>query len=72
MHQGYYIVVVFSRSSDNKILVPEKTVHLSHSDCPAVYHNLKKARRLWGIIARVLARTGEMMRACGMVYKEVA
>ena len=38
---------------------------------PAVYQNLKKARRRWGMIVRVLVNTGATVRACGMMYKAV-
>ena len=43
----------------------------NNSDWPAVYQNLNKARRQWGVIARVLAKTGSMVRARGMMYKAV-
>ena len=37
-----------------------------------VYHNPKKARRRWGVIARVLANMGEKLRDYEMMYKAVA
>ena len=36
-----------------------------------MYQNLRKARRQWGIIERVLEKTGEIMRARGMMYNAV-
>ena len=36
-----------------------------------VYHKLKKAQRRWGMIARVLEKTGETVQDRGMMYKSV-
>ena len=37
-----------------------------------MYQNLKKARRRWGVIARVLENTVAMVRYHGMMYMAVA
>ena len=37
----------------------------------AVYQNLRKARRPWGIIVRVLEKTGATVWARGIMYKAV-
>ena len=37
-----------------------------------VYHNLWKARQCWGMISKVLTKTGAMVWAHGMIYKAVA
>ena len=47
-------------------------IDYNNSDWPAVYQNLKKARMRWGIITRVLAETGAMVQARGIMYKAVA
>jgi hypothetical protein len=41
------------------------------SDWPAVYYNLKKARKRWARISRVLTREGADTRVSGMFYKAV-
>ena len=41
------------------------------SDWPAVYYNLKKARKRWMRVSRVLTREGADSRVCGMFYKAV-
>jgi hypothetical protein len=41
------------------------------SDWPAVYYNLKKARKRWARVSRVLTREGADSRVCGMFYKAV-
>ena len=41
-------------------------------DWTVVYHNLNKAQRRWGMITGVLAKTGAMVRARGLMYKVVA
>ena len=42
------------------------------SDWPVVYHNMKKARKRSGMIARVLEKIRETVWARVMVYKAVA
>ena len=40
-------------------------------DWPALYKNLAKARKRWGMVSRVLARDGANERAMAMFYKAV-
>ena len=42
-----------------------RTIAYNNSDWATVYLNLSKARSRWGMIARVLERTGETARARG-------
>ena len=46
---------------------------LSSTDCdwPALYKNLSKARKRWGMVSRVLRREGASPRVSGMFYKAV-
>ena len=37
----------------------------------AVYHNLQKYRRRWGMVEGVLERTGATVRSRGEIYKDV-
>ena len=37
-----------------------------------MYQNLRKEQRRWRMIARVLAKTGEIVRSRGMMYKAVS
>ena len=41
------------------------------SDWPAVYYNLKKTRKRWAWVSRVLTQEGADSRVCGMFYKAV-
>ena len=43
----------------------------NNSDWVAVYLNLRKAWRRWGMIARFLERTGKLVRDRGEIYKVV-
>ena len=36
-----------------------------------VYQNLRKSWRQWGMVARVMERTGATVQAQGAIYKEV-
>ena len=36
-----------------------------------LYGNLKKAQQRWGFVTKVLAKTGEMVRARVVMYKAV-
>ena len=47
-------------------------IEYNNSDWVAVYLNLRKAQRRWGIIVRFLERTGAMVQARGEMYKAVA
>ena len=51
---------------------PEWTIAYNNIDWPAVYQNLKKEQRWWGMIVRVLEKPGATVRARGMMYKLVA
>ena len=46
-----------------------RMITYNNRDWPTVYQNLKKAQRRWGMIARVLAKTGATVQARGMIYK---
>ena len=48
------------------------TITYNNTNCLAVYQNLRKSRRRWGMITGLLANTGSTVPAQGMVYKEVA
>ena len=43
----------------------------NNRDWPEVYQNLRNARRRWEVIARVLEKTGYMVRAWRIMYKLV-
>ena len=49
-----------------------RTISYNNSDWAAVYLNLRKAWRRWGMVSRVLKRTGETVRAQGAIFKAVA
>ena len=49
-----------------------RTIAFTNSNWPVVYQNLRKAQRRWGMIARVLVKTGATVRAHWMMYKAVA
>ena len=40
-----------------------RKIAYNSSNCAAVYRNLRKARRRWGMIASVLERIGETVQA---------
>ena len=44
----------------------------NNSDWAAVYQNMSKTRRRWGMIVRVLTNTGETVQAQGIIYKALA
>ena len=48
-----------------------RTIAYNKSYWAAVYQNLRKERRLWGMVVRVLAKMVETVRARGMIYKLV-
>ena len=48
-----------------------RTIAYNNNYWLAVYLNLRKERRRWGMIVRVLERTGAMVRARGAMYKVV-
>ena len=49
-----------------------RTIALNNSDWLAVFQNLNKARRWWGMILRVLTKTEAMVCACGRMSKVLA
>ena len=49
-----------------------RTIANNNSIWTAVYHNLKKAQRQWGMIAQMLAKTVAMVHSRWMMYKVVA
>ena len=54
--------------SDAFLYLGQKITYYN-SDWMAVYQNLRKARRRWGIIARVMAKTVSTVRGQGVMYK---
>ena len=48
-----------------------RLVLYNNSDWLAQYKNLWKARRWWSMLGKVVSKTGEMVRAQGMLYKSV-
>ena len=49
-----------------------QTIAYNNSDWAAVYQNLRKYQRQWGVVARVVESTGERVQAQGEMYKAVA
>ena len=49
-----------------------RKIAYNNSDWAAVYLNLRKYRRRWGMIVRVIERTGSMVRNQVAMYKAVA
>ena len=49
-----------------------RTIEYKNYDWADVYHSLQKSQRRWEVISKVMVNTGEMVRACGMLYKTVA
>ena len=47
------------------------TVAFKNSDWAALYGNLSKAQRLWGMVVKFLTKTGETVRSRVIMYKEV-
>ena len=45
-----------------------QTIAYSNSNWEAVYLNLRRVWRRWGMIARVLERTGATVRPRGSIY----
>ena len=48
-----------------------RAITYNNRNWAAVYQNLRKAWRRWGMIARVLANTGATVWYGGMMYKAV-
>ena len=49
-----------------------RTINFKKSDWAALYLNLRKAQRRWGVMAKVLVKSGATVRAREMMYKAVA
>ena len=49
-----------------------RMISYNNSDWAVVYLNLRKAWRWWGMIERILERTGATVRSRGAMYKAVA
>ena len=49
-----------------------RMIAYNNIDWMAVYQNLREARRWWGMIVRVLTKTGAMVQDRGMIYKAVS
>ena len=47
------------------------TVAFNNSNWEALYQNLRKARRCWGVVSNVLTMTREKVWAWAMLYKVV-
>ena len=48
-----------------------RPIAYNNSDWPAIHRNLKRAQQRWGMVSRVLERTGASPRVRGMFYKAV-
>ena len=48
-----------------------RTVAFNNSDWAALYQNLRKAQRRWGMVLGVLVKTGATVWARAMFYKAV-
>ena len=46
-----------------------RTVAYNNSDWEALYQNIKKARRQWLMVAKVLTKAGAVLRSSSIVYK---
>ena len=77
--QRYFDASMVSFQINANTLLPSEaftylgqTITYKKRDWAAVYLNQQKARRRWGMISRVLERTGATVRAQGEIYKAVA
>ena len=48
-----------------------RTVMYNNNDWEALYINLRKAQRRWGMVAKVLGKTGVLIKVQEMMYKAV-
>ena len=48
-----------------------RTVAYNNSDWAGLYHNLRKAQRRWGIVGKVVTKTGTTVQSQGILYKEI-
>ena len=47
------------------------TVNFNNSNWVAMYRNLRKSQWRWGVVVKVMLKTGSTVRACEMMYKAV-
>ena len=47
------------------------TVAYNNSNWDYLYHNLRKAQSQWGVVEKVVTKTGSTVRAWGVIYKSV-
>ena len=47
------------------------TIVFNKSDCEALYLNLRKVQRRWGLVSGVLVKAGETVQVREMFYKAV-
>ena len=48
-----------------------RTVDFNNSDWSDLYRNMRKAQWWWGVVGKVLTKTGETAQAWAMIYKVV-
>ena len=48
-----------------------RVADFNNSGLEAMYGNMMKTQRQWGMMAKVLTKTGETVRARAMIYKSV-
>ena len=48
-----------------------RCVHEDNSDWPALFSNVKKARKRWGMLVRILDKDGATNYAKGMFYRAI-
>ena len=46
----------------------QRTITYDNSECKALYRNLSKSQRIWGVVKNVLGETGAPIKAQEMVY----
>ena len=47
------------------------TVDFNNSDWSDLYRNMRKAQWWWGVVGKVMTKTGETVQAWAMIYKVV-
>ena len=48
-----------------------RTITYNNSDWEALYSNLRKSQRIWGIVEKVLGKEGVPINPRAMIYKAV-
>ena len=48
-----------------------RTFTYNNSNWEALYQNPHKSRRLWGVVGKVVTKTGAMVRLQGILYKTI-